>query len=169
MSTGTLSLVTAIVGLAVASLITLLTVRSSSSAISQRGKGYNRINLNDEGLYEDEDGTATEDSQDAYSVRRPKILTTICAVVAVLASLISIVWTTLKPAKSPVLPSWLMFGGWVSYLNSVDNKDTMADLSAVLGFGANRGTASRTSPNPAFFHRDMDILFEHFLGTVYWH
>ena len=119
----TLSLLAAILALAVASLAALWTARSSSSflrAASLRKKGYSRIGFGDEGegsglgLYEDEDGTATQDSQDAYSLRLPKVLTGIWALVAVSLSVLNLVWSTSKPDKSPLLPSWLFPAAWVS-------------------------------------------------------
>ena len=113
MSPETLSLVTTIAGLTGVSLATFLTGYSFSLAGSSGSKSYELINFNDEGLYEDQDGTATKESQDAYSVRLPRVLTSICALLAVLISVTNIVWSELKSEELPVISRWLFLGGWV--------------------------------------------------------
>lgn len=64
--------------------------------------------------YKDEDGTATQESQAAYSYQLPRISVLVFTIVCLLNSLVLCVITTQRPLESDVrVEQWLQFGAWV--------------------------------------------------------
>jgi hypothetical protein len=73
---------------------------------------------NDKQLYEDEDGTATAESEAAFSDKAPKIIITLLAAVTWVPTIVAAVWSTLQPGRGLVIESWLQVAGWVGFLST---------------------------------------------------
>lgn len=65
-------------------------------------------------LYEDEDGEATEESQEAYSDFMPRLMLILISIFACLDALTTAILTTTRPHLSLSLEQWLQFATWVS-------------------------------------------------------
>lgn len=65
--------------------------------------------------YEDEDGTATRESEAAYSYQLQRVLVLLVSIVCLLASLALCVITPRSPYSLPGVGQWLHFGAWVFY------------------------------------------------------
>ena len=84
-------------------------------------KIFDRVRLRSNGyvyddvdkLYEDEDGTATEETQKEFSVALPTYLAFSSAFIGFLASVTNAVFTTIDPTVNLYTESWLIFGCWV--------------------------------------------------------
>lgn len=63
--------------------------------------------------YEDEDGTATQESEAAYSYQLPRVLVLLLSVACLLDSLALCVITTQSLGSTPRVEQWLQFGAWV--------------------------------------------------------
>ena len=83
-------------------------VRSRSKAY-----GYDDIQK----LYEDEDGTATEETQKEFSVALPTYLALSSAIIGFLASIANAVFTTAFARVGLCIESWLISGCWVQKLS----------------------------------------------------
>ncbi|KAK5230671.1 hypothetical protein LTR47_007525 [Exophiala xenobiotica] len=62
--------------------------------------------------YEDEDGVATEESEEAFSDFIPRLLLILISIVACLDALATAVLTTTRPDLSLTIEQWLQFGTW---------------------------------------------------------
>jgi len=79
--------------------------------VRARKDQYSYSELSD--LYEDEDGTATEESQEAYSDFLPRLILILTSAIASTDALISAVLTTTGPHASLSVEQWLLFANWV--------------------------------------------------------
>ena len=75
----------------------------------RKAQTYHEIN----GLYEDEDGAATEESQEKYSTIVPRILILTSSVVGLLVSIAASVLSTVHPGRALFVEGWITFGAWV--------------------------------------------------------
>ncbi len=66
--------------------------------------------------YEDKDGVATEESEEAFSDLIPRLLLILISIVACLDALATAVLTTTRPDLSLTIEQWLQFGTWVSQI-----------------------------------------------------
>ena len=82
-------------------------------------------------LYEDEDGTATEETQKEFSVALPTYLALSSAVIGFLASVTNAVFITVFPIVSLCTESWLMCGCWVQTL-SLCARSMLIDRQSLL-------------------------------------
>ena len=82
-------------------------------------------------LYEDEDGTATEETQKEYSVALPTYLALSSAIIGFLASLTNALFTTVFPIVNLCTESWLIFGCWVQTL-SLHVRSMLIDRQSLL-------------------------------------
>lgn len=75
----------------------------------------NRSNGRDKGhkLYEDEDGTATEKSQEEYSATLPRYLLLASSAVGTLIAIAGSIFSTLHPKNGQLIECWITFGSWV--------------------------------------------------------
>lgn len=64
-------------------------------------------------LYQDEDGTATEESVKAFSDKVQRVSIAVLSAVGFLASLALAVFVTLQLPRSVFVEHWLQFAGWV--------------------------------------------------------
>lgn len=63
--------------------------------------------------YEDEDGTATAESEAAYSYQLPRVVVLLLSVICLLDSLVLCVITTRSQSSALGVGQWLQFGAWV--------------------------------------------------------
>jgi hypothetical protein len=68
--------------------------------------------------YEDEDGTATLDSETAYSYQLPRTLVLLISAIGSLDSLILCMITTRNPYSNVRVGQWLQFSAWVCLTRS---------------------------------------------------
>ncbi|PGH14094.1 hypothetical protein AJ80_06099 [Polytolypa hystricis UAMH7299] len=105
----TISLSAGAAGLALVALSTLPALRSLSVRLSSRQRsGYEVLH----GLYQDEDGEATEESTKAFSDKTQRVLILILSVVGLLASLSLAILTT-QSTHELLVDQWLRFPLWV--------------------------------------------------------
>ena len=107
------SVIVAAIGLGfvgIASIPALLRIYRRSSP--RKGHSYDEIH----NIYEDEDGTATEETQKNYSAVIPRYLILVCAVIGLLLSIATSVLSTTQPGGTLFIESWLTFGSWVGYI-----------------------------------------------------
>lgn len=64
-------------------------------------------------LYEDEDGTATEESQEAYSDFVPRLILILISAVASIDALVTAILTSTRSQTSLSVEQWLQFATWV--------------------------------------------------------
>lgn len=108
----TTSLAISIAGLAVVSAFSIPAIYQYISRLRQR-KAQGR-DVSDR--YEDEDGVATQESEEAYHDFTPRLLLILVSVVACIDALVAAVLTTARPHLSLALEEWLQFATWVSLL-----------------------------------------------------
>ena len=75
----------------------------------KKAYGYQNGNA----LYQDEDGTATEKSQQEFSTIIPRSIALIAALGGLLVSTATSVLRTRSPEDTLAVESWLAFGSWV--------------------------------------------------------
>lgn len=63
-------------------------------------------------LYEDEDGIASEKSQERYLVRLPRYLVLTSTLVGTFISLGCSIYSSVYPNEVPLLQDWMTFGSW---------------------------------------------------------
>jgi hypothetical protein len=96
-------------------LVVLLSVPSIRQSVSRlRAKKVHFQALADR--YEDEDGVATEESEEAYSDFVPRLILVLLSAVASLDALAAAVLITSRPQFSLAFEQWLQFVTWVSLL-----------------------------------------------------
>ena len=104
----------AIVGL-VALILIFFTSIPTFLLLFKRVTSKARGNLPDETsrLYEDEDGIATKETQEAYSAAVPKYTALLCSLLGFAASTSIAILTTAHPTLNSYVEHWLSFGTWV--------------------------------------------------------
>ncbi len=122
------SLTVSIIGLVVVLLLTALVLRSTSYTIVLGSKGYSYIAHSDplQGLYNNEDGTATVGHEESFSARSFTTTALLCAIISVLLSLSTGIWSSLGSEEGFLPQRWLLFGGWVNQV-ACGRKDLIAD------------------------------------------
>jgi len=104
------SLVTGGVGCFVIALL-------SYSSLSRTLKGATRPERQGDGeipeLYEDEDGTATEETQEAFFDKLPRVPVAVTTAVGLLVSLALAVSEAVRPHGSLPVEAWISVGAWV--------------------------------------------------------
>lgn len=75
--------------------------------------------------YADEDGTATRESEAAYSYQIPRVVILVLSVLGLLASLALGVITAQNHRSTLIIEEWLLFGAWVCS----DRSEVMAALT----------------------------------------
>lgn len=109
-------------------LLLLFIALSATPSIVRLTKGSWRTNATttNDGLYEDEDGTATEHSVIQFSSRRPFIFIWVAVAAGLAFSFLLIVATTIQgdpPSANPYLMElWQIFAAWVSKQSNVSMK-----------------------------------------------
>ncbi len=102
-----------VTGLTALILVFFLTIPSVVKLFKSYSRGkYARIDA----LYEDEDGSATEESQTEYSATLPKYIALLSSMIGFIASTISAAFTTIHPTRNLYVENWLLFGSWVRSL-----------------------------------------------------
>ena len=96
-------------GLAVAIIATAPGAWSSCNGM-WRAK---RKGMDGQHWYEDEDGSATEESQSAYSDRWPTLVLLASTVGGLLVSIVAVVLSYRGDGKSTSIPTWLHLSTWV--------------------------------------------------------
>ena len=71
--------------------------------------------------YDDEDGIATKDSEEAYTDFIPRLLILLLSIVGTLDALILGILTTTRANLSLTVESWLIFGAWLLILVQIFN------------------------------------------------
>lgn len=160
MSFRTLTLFPAIASLVVISIITIFAARSSSLASSLRHRRYRRIRFGNGQLYEDEDGTATRVSEAAFSVRLPKSLVVIFALLAVLVAVVNVIWTILKPSEGRVLENCLVLATWVNQVLVLERVEHASDVGIDARLGTKCHVILGASVNAAFSHWHLDLVLK---------
>ena len=113
----TLSLTAAIICLAVVASLSL-------PACLQQGRRHILTKPQYQALadkYEDEDGIATKDSEEAYTDFIPRLLTLLLLIVGTLDALVLAILTTTRVKLSLTVESWLIFGAWLLILVQILN------------------------------------------------
>lgn len=64
-------------------------------------------------LYEDEDGAATEETQNAFSDKLPRVMVAVTTGLGLLISLALAVFGAVRPHGSLSVEAWISFGAWV--------------------------------------------------------
>ena len=102
-----------IVGAAGLGVVSVCTAPALISIYKRFGgkKAYGYQNGN--ALYQDEDGTATEKSQQEFSTIIPRSVALIAALGGLLVSTATSVLRTRSPEDTLAVESWLAFGSWV--------------------------------------------------------
>lgn len=116
------SLVTGAIGcflVVLASHPSLVRIVKTASSQHQRG------DYDSPELYEDEDGTATEDTQLAFSDKLPKILVLAASTIGFLLSIALAVYGSVQPRHSLAVEGWVSFGIWV--MKPVHRRGSRAD------------------------------------------
>lgn len=67
-------------------------------------------------LYEDEDGIATEESQEQCFVKLPRHLVLASTVIGALMSLASSISSSIHPNEEPMVQDWMTSGSWVGFI-----------------------------------------------------
>ena len=83
--------------------------------IYNRPRSRSQVKVYDDvhGLYEDEDGAATEETQKEFSVAIPTYLALSSALIGCLAAVTNAVITTVPRIASLGVESWVILGSWV--------------------------------------------------------
>jgi hypothetical protein len=105
----------------VAVALFLISACSASSVRRITGRCFSRQKLRYQPVserYEDEDGTATLESETAYSYQLPRALVLLISAIGSLDSLILCVVTTRNPYSTVRVEQWLQFGAWVCLIRS---------------------------------------------------
>ena len=103
--------ITALTALILVFFITVPTILRLIQGLrsSLKKDGYENVHE----FYEDEDGTATAETQKEYSAAIPKYLSLSSSILGLLASLTAAVITTVVPKTIIYLNHWFLFGSWV--------------------------------------------------------
>ena len=100
------------VSIACLGLVAALTIPAGRQFLNHiRAKRKQYEELSDP--YEDEDGVATEESQEAYSDYLPRLILILASVVGCADALVAAVLTTSRSHLPLALEQWLQFATWV--------------------------------------------------------
>jgi hypothetical protein len=105
----------------VAVALFLISACSAPSIRCITGRCFSRQKLQYQPIserYEDEDGTATVESETAYSYQLPRALVLLISAIGSLDSLILCVITTRNPYSTVRVEQWLQFIAWVCLIRS---------------------------------------------------
>ena len=80
------------------------------------GLGRTRGHASVQSLYEDEDGIATEESQEQCFVKLPRHLVLASTVLGALMSLASSISSSIHPNEEPIVLDWMTSGSWVDFV-----------------------------------------------------
>lgn len=103
------SIVVAAIGLGFLAAASIPTVFTFNEKIKRRKEFAEDNNY----LYEDKDGAATEDSQKKFSTIIPRSLSVTGSIIGCLLSIAEAVLRTSDPRRSLFIESWLVFASWV--------------------------------------------------------
>ena len=78
--------------------------------IQRRKSQYSEVS----DVYADKDGTATEESQEAFSDFVPRLILILTSAVAAVDALAAAVIATIRPQLPLAVDPWLQFASWVS-------------------------------------------------------
>lgn len=81
--------------------------------------------------YEDEDGTATQDSEAAYSYQKQRVLVLVFSVIGLLDSLMLCVIPTQSSYSTHEIEQWLQFAAWVR-VGSLEAMRNFANMNTRL-------------------------------------
>lgn len=111
-SSKTNSLIVGAVGLGLVGLSSIpALLRIYARNFRPKGSGYDEIHE----VYEDADGAATEESQNAYSVAVQRYLILTSAVIGLVLATAEAVLSTVHPDGILFFENWFAFGSWVGY------------------------------------------------------
>jgi uncharacterized protein YqhQ len=103
------SLLTGSVGLFLIALLTTPAIYTIVSRLVSRRQASDSTRQ----LYQDEDGTATEESEKAFSDKIQRFSIAVLSVIGFLASLALAVLVTINTPRTFFVEHWLQFAGWV--------------------------------------------------------
>lgn len=103
------SIVVAAIGFGLLAAASTPTVLTFNEKIKRRKEYAEDNNL----LYEDKDGVATEESQKKFSTIIPRSLSVTGSIIGSLLSVAEAVLRTSDPGRSLFIESWLVFASWV--------------------------------------------------------
>lgn len=104
------SFVTGAVALGLIACISSLAFPSLSTKLTPR-RSNNRDKIHK--IYEDEDGVATETSQNEYYTALPRSSLLASSIIGTLASIAGSIFSTLRPNEGLYIEGWLTVGSWV--------------------------------------------------------
>ena len=107
----TTSLATASTALGLIALLSIPSIHQYVRRIRSTKSQY--VDLSDR--YEDEDGVATQESEEAYSDFVPRLIVLLGAIIGCLDCLVSAILTTTREALPLLIEQWLQFVTWVSF------------------------------------------------------
>jgi hypothetical protein len=110
------SLVTGGVGCSVIALLSypgISRILKSASRPERQGDGETPE------FYEDEDGTATEETENAFSDKLPRLLVAVTTAAGLLVSLALAVFEAVRPHGSLPVEAWISFAAWVRVFTSL--------------------------------------------------
>lgn len=113
-------------GLIVTAVLSVPCVSSLLNRLTVRRRQYQSLPAQ----YEDEDGTATEESTRSFSTIAPRIMTLLLAIAGFSVSLASAVLETISFGKLDYIRRWLGFALWVSHLK--EKKSSTRNLPLTL-------------------------------------
>lgn len=106
----TVSVAISITAFAVVTLLSIPALYQIITRFRARKAQYQHLS----GIYEDKDGVATEESQEAFSDFIPRLILILLSIVVCLDALASAVIITTRPDLPLTIEQWLQFGTWVS-------------------------------------------------------
>lgn len=107
----TTTLATSIVGLVLVAIDTVPALWQISKRFSTNKKNYFK---QPHGLYEDEDGVATEETEAAFTDKYQRISIVLLSILGFLVSLVLAILATVRLRLSLPIEQWLQFAIWVS-------------------------------------------------------
>lgn len=117
----------AVAGLTALVSVSIFTIPSILKLIrSYSREKYATVNA----LYDDEDGTATEETQKDYSATVPKYIAVSTSVIGFVASIVAAAFITVHPTRDLYVENWLLLGCWVRML--AQREISWADSGVVI-------------------------------------
>ena len=108
-------------------VVVILSIPGARQFISRLRDGKKQnIELSDR--YEDKDGVATEESQDAYSDFLPRLMLILISTTACAVALASAIVTTTRSHLPLSIEQWLQFATWVQLANALPDPAAIADF-----------------------------------------
>ncbi|KIW37082.1 uncharacterized protein PV06_10710 [Exophiala oligosperma] len=105
----TVSVAISITAFAVVTLLSIPALYQIITRFRARKAQYQHLS----GIYEDKDGVATEESQEAFSDFIPRLILILLSIVVCLDALASAVIITTRPDLPLTIEQWLQFGTWL--------------------------------------------------------